>query len=103
MNTRLCRFLGLDAFSTTEKLTLEAKARLDGYEWMAAAELYKRILELNAARGDQKEQARTTVLIGNCFFKAAFQAADHQEFERRMRLAKERYEAAAAQFREDPR
>ena len=103
MNTRLCRFLGSDAFSTTEKLTLEAKSRLDGYEWMAAAELYKRILELNAARGDQKEQARTTVLIGNCFFKAAFQAADHQEFERRMRLAKERYEAAAAQFREDPR
>ena len=100
MNTRLCRFLGSDAFSTTEKLTLEAKSRLDGYEWMAAAELYKRILELNAARGDQKEQARTTVLIGNCFFKAAFQAADHQEFERRMRLAKERYEAAAAQFRE---
>ncbi len=77
---------------------LEAKASREGYKWMAAAELYQKILKLGATGEDQKEQARTTALIGDCFFKAAFQAPDHQEFERRMRLAKEHYEPAAAKF-----
>src|SRR2546425_2220661 len=73
-----------------------AKTRLDGYEWMAAAELYQRILKLDAIREDQKEQAGTTALIGDCFFKAAFQAPDRKEFERRMRLAREYYEIAVS-------
>src|SRR3989442_14159039 len=77
-----------------------AKTRLDGYEWMAAAELYQRILKLDALRGDQKEQAGTTALIGDCFFRAAFQAPDRKEFERRMRLAREYYEIAAVHLEE---
>src|SRR5256712_1142868 len=77
-----------------------AKARLDGYSWMAAAELYQRILKLDAIREDQKEQAGTAALIGDCFFKAAFQAPDRKEFEIRMRLAKEYYEIAAVHLEE---
>src|SRR2546426_11487408 len=67
---------------------------------MAAAELYQRILKLDAIREDQKEQGGTTALIGDCFFRAAFQAPDRKEFERRMRLAREYYEIAAVHLEE---
>ncbi len=86
--------------SNTEELGLAAKARLDEHEWMAAAVLFQQILKTDTIREDRKEQAGTMSLIGDCFFRGAFQAPDNKEVKRRMRLAQDYYKSAAVHLEE---
>ncbi len=79
---------------SVEGILAEASLRRDGYEWMAAAELYQQALSQVGIKGNASESARINGMVGDCFFKAAFQASSHPEFEQRMRMAEQEYDRA---------
>jgi len=82
----------------TKSLEAEARANSDKYEWVVAADLYDQIARQYAIHGNTLEQSRNFSLAGECVFKAAFQAPDPAEFQRRMLKSKEIFDYASRQF-----
>jgi KaiC/GvpD/RAD55 family RecA-like ATPase len=70
-----------------ESLLELAKELENKYEWLQAAERYKKALELVFSEKDIVTTADLNKKIGFCYYRAAFQAQINVEFKRRLKLA----------------
>ncbi len=69
----------------------EASEKTQKYDWTGAAELYSQVLGSGNLDPDTSEYLRLTETLADCYFKAAFQAKDNQEFKRIMNESKDAY------------
>ena len=75
-----------------EHLLGTAKTQEKKYEWLQAAEIYKKGSKLALESNELNKLAELQEKIGYCFFRAAFQAESKIDFRSRMKLAARAYE-----------
>ncbi len=81
-----------------EEALAAAAERIGKYEWMAAAELYREVLDRMDPAQDPLRAAGVAELQARCYFKAAFQSGGRDKFLRSMGLSQESQERAAALY-----
>jgi tetratricopeptide (TPR) repeat protein len=78
--------------STLEPLLKKAKELEKKYEWLQAADCYKKASIILLKDKDFVKAAEFQENLGYCFFRAALQAETKEQFETRMQLASKKYE-----------
>jgi hypothetical protein len=79
-------------------LLAHARENEKRYNWIAAVEYREKVLSQSLQQGDLVGAADIVERIGYCFYRAAMQAADVDEFRERMHLAVASYEKARDLF-----
>ena len=77
-----------------EHLLKKAKEHEKKYEWLQAAEYYKKASDLTRDNDDVLKVAKLQEHIGFCFNRAAFQIKTTMEYKRRINKAIEAYKKA---------
>jgi len=85
---------------TVPRIFKRAEERERDYDWLAAIEIYRRGLDSLQKREDFEAVGLVEEGIGNCLYRAAFQAETHAEFENGMHRAAGAYTRAAEQCRQ---
>ncbi|OLE77419.1 hypothetical protein AUG19_00460 [archaeon 13_1_20CM_2_54_9] len=80
---------------TTEKLIAQAEEKARSYEWPTAADQYKQALDRIRANNDPIQMGMISDLIAKSEYMAAFQANAREEFDQRMKSARDAYEKAS--------
>jgi len=75
-----------------ESLISKAKTREKNYEWLQAAETYRKAANIALKEKSLSKAAEFQGRLGFCFYKAAFQAQTTAQFRNRMKLAIQFYE-----------
>ena len=78
--------------SNLESLLNQAKELEKKYEWIQAAEIYRKASNLALKETDSSEVPDLIDQIGFCYFRAAFQAQTNTTFRERLNLAIQAYE-----------
>ena len=75
-------------------LLLDRAKKLEkGYDWLCAADFYKKAAGLTEKMQDSLKAANIHDRIGYCFYRAAQQAETNNEFRRRMKLSIKAYQS----------
>ena len=77
--------------SRLQSLLNKAKSSEKKYEWLQAADVYSKVIDLVEEK-DVLKAAEFEENMGFCFYKAAFQAQDNKEFRKRLEQAMLAYE-----------
>jgi len=75
-----------------EPLLNEAKELEKKYEWLQAAEYYRKALDLEIDEKNILKAAELQEKIGYCYYRASFQAQSNTEFQKLMKIAVKSYE-----------
>jgi hypothetical protein len=80
----------------TEPIDLLARAneKEKKYDWIAAIEFHEKALDYSLHNEDLLRSGELADRIGYCFYRAAMQAKDRDEFEKRINLAIQAYQRA---------
>ncbi|MEJ2242334.1 MAG: hypothetical protein P8Y18_09355, partial [Candidatus Bathyarchaeota archaeon] len=78
--------------ASIKNLLMQAEDSEQKYEWLLAAELYKKASSIAKKRNSWLKAAKLCKKIGFCYFRAAYQAEDYPEYEERIKLAAKAYE-----------
>ncbi len=81
--------------SPVEGALAEAYEKSKSYDWMAAAGLYSRVFRSIRLEPASKDYLRISEQLAECFYKAAFQARDNEEFKHIMSQARDAYDHSA--------
>ncbi len=76
----------------------EAAEKSKNYDWTGAAKLYSQVLTLGDSDPNSTEYLRLTETLANCYYQAAFQAKDHEEFTRIMSQSRDAYHDSSIAF-----
>ncbi len=79
-------------------LLAEASEKTKNYEWTEAAQLYSQALASGHLDPDSREHLTLTETLADCYFKAAFQANDRQEFRRIMSQTRDAYDNSVVAY-----
>jgi len=91
-------FLNMPESQNLEQLIGEAKEQEKGYEWLTAVDFYKKALSFALDSKDFLKAGEISERIGFCYFKAAYQAENSENFKQHIHLATESYSKAAELF-----
>jgi len=89
--------MGMSESSSAETFLSQAEEREREYDWLAAAEFYRKALNL-VSETDSLKMGEAQERVGYCFYRAAFQAETRDVFKNRMESAAGAYEKAAELF-----
>ena len=78
-----------------ESLLKKAKEHEKKYEWLQAAENYKKANNFTLVKNDLKRSVELDEKIGFCFYRSARQAQNKSEFNKCMKLALQAYQSSA--------
>ena len=84
--------------STVKDILAEASEKTKKYDWTRAAQLYSQILESAEFDPNSRDHVRLTETLADCYYKAAFQASDHEEFRRVMSRSRDAYNNSAIAY-----
>ena len=80
-----------------QEVLTQASERTKRYEWMAAAEIYSKALDsLGADRS--RDYLRLSEELAQCYYKAAFQAKNHEEFGLIMSRSRDAYDNSSIAY-----
>jgi len=89
--------MGMSASSSAEVFLSQAEEKEREYDWLGAAEFYRKALNL-VSETDFLKRSEVHERVGNCLYRAAFQAETRDVFKSRMKSAVGAYEKAAELF-----
>ena len=77
--------------SKVETILNRAKKSEKQYDWLDAKNLYEKVLSISISLKDDSIEVPIAERIGYCYFRAALQAENREQFDNRMKLSNEAY------------
>ncbi len=84
--------------SPVSEFLAEAANKTKNYDWTGAAELYSQVLASGNVDPNSTDYLELTETLAVCYYKAAFQAKDHEEFRRIMSQSRDAYDNSSVAY-----